>query len=73
MQQYTVERPMVRGYDCPVMLYKRLCLVSKNDARFSELTSWGTVNTANFDVMNIISIPAFTLTDLFLITIHTKF
>lgn len=66
---------MVRGYDCPVMLYKRHCLVSKNEARFSELASWGTVNTANFDVINTISIPAFTLTDLFIkqYTIYYKY
>jgi len=65
MHWHTIERPMVRGYECPVMLYNRHCLLSKQEAIFSEFVSWGTVNTANFDVMNTMSIPDFTLTDLF--------
>lgn len=67
MQQFTVEHPIVRGKDCPVVLYNRHGLESKNEARFSELVSWGTIKTASFDVMNTISTPAFTLTDLFII------
>jgi len=63
---HTIERPMVRGYECPVILYNRHCLASKHEAIFSEFASWVTVNTANFDVMNTMSIPDFTLTDLFI-------
>lgn len=36
---HTIERPIVRGYEWPVMLYNRHCLASKHEAIFSEFAS----------------------------------